>query len=44
MVVILQEQKYDAWLQAPAPDSPQFLRQFPAEGLAVQAPEGPGAE
>lgn len=33
MVVILNEQDYDAWLQAPAADSRQFLRQYPADGL-----------
>lgn len=39
MVVILHEQDYDAWLQAPATDSCQFLQHFPAEGLVVQVQE-----
>jgi len=35
MVVILQEGDYDAWLAAPADDSRQYLKQFPAELMAV---------
>ena len=33
MVVILGEHDYDAWLAAPATQSREFLRQFPAENL-----------
>ncbi len=33
MVVILSEHDYDAWLAAPATQSREFLRQFPAENL-----------
>lgn len=37
MVVILDDQDFDAWLQAPANDSQAFLRQYPADGLlAIQ--------
>lgn len=35
MVVILNEDSYDAWLDAPASKSMDFLRQFPAERLAA---------
>jgi putative SOS response-associated peptidase YedK len=31
MVVILQDEEYDAWLSSPADESRYFLRQFPAE-------------
>jgi putative SOS response-associated peptidase YedK len=36
MVVILDEDDYDAWLQASAKDSQGFLRQFPADGLLAR--------
>jgi len=36
MVVILNENDYDDWLQAPAADSLYFLRQFPAENLLAE--------
>lgn len=39
MVVILNEGDYDAWLQTPAVDSRDFLRQFPAESLVAQKPQ-----
>jgi len=35
MVVILQEDEYDAWLAAPPEDSRYFLRQFPADQMQV---------
>jgi len=35
-VVILNEGDYDSWLQAPAPDSRDFLRQFPASNLVAE--------
>lgn len=37
MIVILQENDYDAWLSVPPEDSKRFLRQFPAELLATAA-------
>jgi len=39
MVVILNENDYDAWLQAPAADSRDFLRQFPADNLVGAQPQ-----
>lgn len=36
MVVILNEGDYDDWLQAPAPNSRDFLRQFPADSLQAE--------
>lgn len=33
MVVILNEDAYDAWLDAPVEGSMEFLRQYPAERL-----------
>jgi putative SOS response-associated peptidase YedK len=39
MVVILDEADYDAWLQAPAAKSSEFLRQYPAEHLKAQHPQ-----
>lgn len=36
MVVILPEDSYDAWLEAPSSDSRDFLRQFPADDLIAQ--------
>lgn len=35
MVVILEPEQFDDWLQAPATRSTEFLRPFPAEGLRV---------
>lgn len=35
MIVILQEDEYDDWLSAPAEESRAFLRQYPAELMAV---------
>ncbi len=35
-VVILHEQDYDAWLQAPASNSRDFLSLFPAENLVAE--------
>ncbi len=37
MVVILPENQYDAWLQAPANHSGAFMRQFPAHQLTARA-------
>ena len=39
MVVILNEDAYDAWLQAPASVSRDFLRQFPADNLVAEKPQ-----
>ena len=39
MVVILPESRYAGWLLAEAGDSEAFMRQFPAEQLAVSKPE-----
>jgi putative SOS response-associated peptidase YedK len=39
MVVILDEGDYDAWLQAPAVPSRDFLRQFSADNLVAQQPQ-----
>lgn len=39
MVVILEETDYDAWLMAPAAESLDFLRQYPAEHLKAQHPQ-----
>lgn len=39
MVVILNEGDYDAWLQAPAASSRDFLRQFPSDNLAAEQPQ-----
>lgn len=36
MVVILNDGDYDYWLQAQAPDSRNFLRQFPASNLVAE--------
>jgi putative SOS response-associated peptidase YedK len=33
MVVFLEEDQYDEWLEAPAERSPDFMRQFPAQLL-----------
>jgi putative SOS response-associated peptidase YedK len=35
MVVILQDEEYDAWLSAPAEESRFFLRQYPAEQMTT---------
>lgn len=41
MVVILNEDAYDAWLEVPAEKSLDFMRQYPAEQLwAVPEPKG----
>jgi putative SOS response-associated peptidase YedK len=37
MVVILQEDQYDGWLEAAAARSPDFMRQFPAQQLEAAA-------
>lgn len=39
MVVILDEVAYDAWLAAPAAESREFLRPFPAENLVAEVPQ-----
>lgn len=39
MVVILDESDYDPWLAAPATQSSDFLRQFPADNLVGQQPQ-----
>jgi len=36
MVVVLEPEQFDDWLQAPASRSMEFLRPFPAEGLRVE--------
>lgn len=36
MVVILPEESYDAWLEAPTTESRDFLRQFPSDNLIAQ--------
>lgn len=38
MVVILSERDYDTWLSAPANQSRDFLRQFPADNLVGESP------
>lgn len=38
MVVILNEDAYEAWLHAPASESRDFLRQFPADNLVADEP------
>ena len=35
MVVVLEPEQFDDWLQAPASRSMEFLRPFPAVGLQV---------
>lgn len=42
MVVILNDQDYDAWLQAPANESREFLQQYPAEDL-LAVPKASGS-
>ena len=39
MVVILNKEDYDAWLLAPAAESRDFLRQFPADNLRAEQPQ-----
>jgi len=39
MVVILSERDYDAWLNAPANQSRDFLHQFPADNLVGECPQ-----
>lgn len=39
MVVILNKDDYDAWLLAPAAESRDFLRQFPADNLRAEQPQ-----
>lgn len=39
-VVILHERDYDAWLQAPAADSPAFLYPYPADDLVAESSQG----
>ncbi len=39
MVVILSEHDYEAWLSAPANQSRDFLRQFPADNLLGEQPQ-----
>lgn len=36
MVIILVELQFDAWLDAPAGESMEFMRQFPAEHLVAE--------
>lgn len=40
MVVILPEGLYEAWLDAPAANSSEFMRQYPADRLTA-TPEAP---
>jgi putative SOS response-associated peptidase YedK len=37
MVVILHDDEYDAWLSASPEESRQFLRQYPAEAMAISS-------
>lgn len=39
MVVVLNEDEYDGWLQAPAKDSQAFLKQYPADHLVAHQPQ-----
>lgn len=39
MVVIVNKEDYDAWLLAPAAESRDFLRQFPADNLRAEQPQ-----
>ncbi|WP_265944279.1 SOS response-associated peptidase [Dechloromonas sp. A34] len=39
MVVILNEENYDAWLRAPAAESRDFFRQFSADNLRAEQPQ-----
>ncbi|HYD79856.1 MAG TPA: SOS response-associated peptidase family protein [Paucimonas sp.] len=42
MVVMLQSEQYDDWLNCTPKDAPDFFRPYPAESLAVRpAPKGP---
>jgi len=38
MIVILREEDYDAWLDAPADRSMEFMRQCPPETLIADSP------
>lgn len=42
MVVILHDQDYGAWLDAPASESGAFLRQYPSDLLVASSPSSPG--
>lgn len=42
MVVILAEDQYDEWLQAPAGKSMDFMRQYPAQRLVANGEPGRG--
>ena len=42
MIVILPPERYDDWLQSSAKDSGEFLRAWPAEWMAAQAPQQSG--
>lgn len=42
MIVILQEEEYDAWLSTPAEESRHYLKQFPADLLADGSGLAPG--
>ena len=37
MVVVLDESRFDDWLSAPADESREFLRPYPAERLTARA-------
>lgn len=41
MIVILQEEDYEAWLNATPEESPAFVRPFPAEMMAIAANQEP---
>lgn len=41
MVVILLDEDYGAWLNATPEEAPAFIRQFPAEMMAVAANQEP---
>lgn len=42
IIVILPPERYDDWLQSSAKDSGEFLRAWPAEWMAAQAPQQSG--
>ncbi|KIQ21262.1 hypothetical protein RT97_27775 [Variovorax paradoxus] len=48
MPVILPAARYEAWLDASPQESMDFMRQFPADGLAIspepEPPRTPGAK
>jgi putative SOS response-associated peptidase YedK len=41
MVVVLDENDYDAWLVAPVSETRAFLLQFPSNGLVAETAQRP---